>query len=157
VSERPSLRGPWSPGSIDAFLRDAAIPIRLACNGESGHPVLASLWFAPGEPFASGRGTLWCATQRDARVARLLARDARCAFEIAGDRPPYRGVRGQAAARLVEARGEPVLRTLIERYLDDPDCGLARWLLDRADTEVAIALEPRTLFSWDYEDRMGPG
>jgi len=127
------------------------VPLRLACNGASGHPVLASLWFAP----LADDGLLWCATQGDARVARLLERDPRCAFEVADERPPYRGVRGQATATLHPERGEEVLRRLIDRYLDDPGSDFAAWLLARAERETGIAIAPRSLLTWDFRERMG--
>lgn len=142
-------KGPWSPEEVDGFLRETTVPVRLACNGASGHPVLVSLWFAHRD------GKLWCATQKSARVAELLRRDPRCAFEVATESPPYHGVRGQGVARFDDERGEPVLRALIERYLEDPDSELAHWLLARARNETAIAIEPETLFSWDYRERMG--
>lgn len=140
--------GPWSESDIRAFLEASRVPVRLACNGARGHPVLASLWFLPvGQE-------LWCATQRPASIARHLHRDPRCAFEVAGDTAPYRGVRGQALARLDDARGETVLRDLIARYLP-PDSPLAPKLLSRAATETAIALSPKRVVSWDYSERMG--
>ncbi len=143
------LRGPWSRDQVAAFLDETGVPIRLACNGRSGHPVVASLWFV-----AMG-SSLWCATQRDAVVARLLARDPRCAFEVAGDAAPYHGVRGRGSASLQPERGEEVLRRLVARYVDDPASPFARWLLGRVDTEVAIEIQPQSLFSWDYRERMG--
>lgn len=142
-------KGPWTGVEVERFLEQARVPIRLACNGPSGHPVLVSLWFMPLEE------RLWCATQRSARVAALLARDPRCAFEVAAESAPYCGVRGQGIARLDAQRGADVLRRLVERYLPDPDSGFARWLLARADREVAIAIEPRSLVAWDYRERMG--
>jgi hypothetical protein len=133
----------------ERFLRETRVPLHLACNGASGHPVLASLWFLPLD------GRLWCATKRDAKVAHHLARDPRCAFEIAEESAPYRGVRGQALATLHDERGEEILRRLIARYLPDPEAAFARWLLAQAARETALALEPRTLVSWDYRARMG--
>jgi len=144
-------KGPWTEAEVQRFLEGAEIPLRLACNGGDGHPLLASLWFVP-----EGQ-TLWCATQRDAAVASVLARDARCAFEVSVESPPYLGVRGKAIARLHDERGEEVLRRLIERYLGSTDSKLARFLLDRVDQETAIGLEPQTLVSWDFRDRMGEG
>lgn len=141
-------KGPWHPEQVQRHLAESRVPVRLACNGRSGHPVLASLWYV-----AIGK-TVWCATQADASMARRLAADPRCAFEVAADSVPYKGVRGQATARLVPERGEEILRRLIVRYLDDPGSGLARRLLERVDTEVAIELTPVSLFSWDYTERM---
>jgi len=144
-------KGPWSRAEIDRFLIETRVPIRLAVNGAGGHPLLVSLWFVP------LGGNLWCATQRDAKVAERIAHDGRCAFEVAPDSLPYRGVRGRALAHLDAARGREVLEHAIDRYLGDRSSGLARWLLGRADRETAIAIEPATLVSWDFSGRMRAG
>ena len=142
-------KGPWSTDQIHDFLRNVRIPLRIACNGASGSPVLASLWFVPED------GKLWCATQRASSVVSLLSRDPHCAFEVSVETPPYRGVRGTGVATLHDDRGEEILRVLIERYLGDTDSKLASFLLARVDQETAIAIEPQTLVSWDYQERMG--
>jgi hypothetical protein len=142
-------KGPWSPEKIERFLGEFRAPIRLACNGASGHPVLASLWFVPLD------GKLWCATQRTASVGTHLSRDPRCAFEVSVEAPPYFGIRGRGLATLHDDRGEEVLRMLIDRYLEDSTSRLARFLLARVDHETAIAIEPQMLVSWDYRERMG--
>ena len=142
-------KGPWSKNEIERFLQQTRIPLRIACNGASGHPVIASLWFLPRDD------TLWCATQRTASVVSHLRRDHRCAFEVAAETAPYRGVRGQGHAELHDERGEEILRLLIDRYLEDPNSRFARWLLSRAREETAIAIEPLTLLSWDFRERMG--
>jgi len=142
-------KGPWSTEQIRRFLSDTRIPVRLACNGDSGHPVLVSLWFIPLD------GKLWCATQRTARIASILDRDARCAFEVSVEKPPYRGIRGRALATLHDDLGEEILRKLIDRYLGDATSHFARFLLARVERETAIAIEPRALVSWDYRERMG--
>ncbi|NIV49635.1 MAG: hypothetical protein GWN46_23985 [Gammaproteobacteria bacterium] len=69
--------------------------------------------------------------------------------------PPYLGVRGTGVATLHDDRGEEILRVLIERYLGETDSKLTRFLLARADRETAMAIEPLTLVSWDYQKRMG--
>lgn len=145
-----SPKGPWSSGEVQRFLEETRIPLRIACNGAK-YPLLASLWF-----LTEGR-TLWCATQRSAAVASVLARDPRCAFEISVESPPYRGVRGRALARLHDDRGEEILRALLGRYVGGTDSKLARFLLSRVEQETAIAIEPETLVSWDFRERMGSG
>ena len=142
-------KGPWSEQEIERFLQQTRVPLRFACNGASGRPVMASLWFLPRDDI------LWCATQRSASVVSHLRRDSRCAFEVAPETIPYRGIRGQGHAELHDERGEEILRLLVDRYLEDPDSRLARWLLSRAERETAIAIEPRTLLSWDFRERMG--
>lgn len=143
-----SSRGPWSNERIERYLEEARIPLRIACNGPSGHPLMASLWYLP---IGSG---LWCATQRSAKLASNLERDPRCAFEVSVETPPYRGVRGRARATLHPDRGEEILRRLIDRYLGGSDSELARLLLSRSESETAIEIEPMTRLSWDYRDRM---
>ena len=142
-------KGPWSTDQIQHFLQDVRIPLRIACNGASGFPVLASLWFVP------EGGKLWCATQRGSSVVSLLSRDSRCGFEVSVETPPYRGVRGTGVATLHDDRGEELLRVLIERYLGHTNSKLASFLLARVEQETAIAIEPQTLVSWDFQERMG--
>ncbi|MEO8224284.1 MAG: pyridoxamine 5'-phosphate oxidase family protein [Gammaproteobacteria bacterium] len=138
----------WSATVIEQFLLDTVIPIRLACLGRSGAPLICSVWFIYDEGF------LWCATQHAARLSTLLGNDPRCAFEIAGDDAPYRGVRGQGNARLSRAEGPVVLQRLVDRYLQSRDTPFARWLVSRQDDEVAIRIQPDWLTSWDFSTRM---
>jgi hypothetical protein len=49
---------------------------------------------------------------------------------------------------------EDILRLLIQRYLGDEESSLARWLLSRRASEVAIRIAPSHLHSWDYTRRM---
>ena len=142
------IKGPWSEEEIQHFLSSERVPLRLACNGQSGTPVLASLWYLPED------GKLWCATQHQSSAARLLAQDGRCAFEISIETVPYRGVRGQGVATLHPERGEAMLRELIDRYLGGRAPRLAESLLARVATETAIAIVPEKLVSWDFAERM---
>jgi len=140
--------GPFSEREVSAFLEQAVLPVRLACNAAPGQPLVLSLWFVP------EAGALYCASLRSARVVRCLERDPRCAFEVAGDQPPYRGVRGRGTARIEPARGEEILRRALRRYLGGEDAPLARWLLSRSAREVAIRVEPERVASFDYTQRM---
>ncbi|MDX1615876.1 MAG: pyridoxamine 5'-phosphate oxidase family protein [Candidatus Promineifilaceae bacterium] len=134
--------------AIQEYLEATVIPLRLGCTTESGWPAVISLWFLVDE------GALYCATQADARVVAYLQADDRCAFEVAGDRPPYCGVRGQARASIEPERGLAVLQRLLDRYLGGDESKLARLLLDNADNEVAIRLEPVNLTTWNFSARM---
>ena len=130
------------------FLETVRIPVRLAVRTESGWPLVLSLWFLHRD------GLLYCATQKSARVVGYLKNDPRCAFEIAADLPPYCGVRGQARARIDEALGAAVLKGLLVRYLGDTQNELAKQLLAKSQTEVAIVLKPQSVYTWDFTDRM---
>jgi nitroimidazol reductase NimA-like FMN-containing flavoprotein (pyridoxamine 5'-phosphate oxidase superfamily) len=123
------------------------IPVRLATTGAQG-PAVQSMWFRWTE------GALWCATQRQALVVTRVSRDPRVGFEVASDSPPYRGVRGSGVATVVPEHGERVLRDLLHRYQGGEKSPLARWLLSRAEHEVAVRIVPTTLASWDFSSRM---
>lgn len=138
----------WDQPTIDAFLRATVIPVRLACSDADNVPLICSLWYL------YDNEAIWCATQKSAAVVRLLEGQQQCGFEIAPEAMPYRGVRGQGKVTLLPDQGEAVLRRLIDRYLDKPDSDFANWLIKRADTEVAIKIQPDWLTSWDFGDRM---
>lgn len=141
--------GPWSSEQIDAHLGSAVIPLRLACATKAGHPHVLSLWYLWRD------GALWCASGPDAQVIRWLRAEPRCGFEVARDDPPYHGVRGRGHASLDPARGPEILEALVDRYLRTRTSEFARWLLSRADGEIAIQIIPQRLSSWDFRGRMG--
>ena len=115
-------------------------------SGEA--PLICSLWYLYED------GKFWLATQKRASVVDFVRANPNCGIEVAGEQPPYRGVRGQGVASLDAAAGPAVLERLICRYLGNTDSDFARWLLSRGDDEVAIAVEPAWLTSWDFTPRM---
>ncbi len=138
----------WSTDRITAYLADTAIPLRLACLTDAGWPFVSSLWFVP-----DGQELLAC-VQQDAFVARRFADDPRCGFEVGGDDPPYRGVRGRGEVAIESDGREAVLERLIARYLDAGNAELGDWLRSRIDTEVVLRIRPRWMTAWDYSGRM---
>ncbi len=140
-------KGPWDRSQIEAFLDQAVIPIRIASAGRTS-PLVQSLWFLRDDD------SLWCCTQREAVLTRRLTRDPQCGFEVSGDLPPYRGVRGSARAEIDPERAADVLPLLIERYLGDAPSSLADWLLSRLDREVAIRLNSMRVTTFDFTTRM---
>ena len=140
--------GPWDRSVAHAFLDAVRIPLRVAAIAKSGWPAVVSLWF-----LREG-DALWCATTRSARLAVMLAENPKCGFEVGVEKPPDRGLRGQAEATLDFERGPAILHALIDRYLGDSQSSLARWLLSRAADEVAIRLDVLRCQSWNYTERM---
>jgi len=143
-----SVSGPWTWARAAGFLEDAVIPARISVVSPSGWPVIASLWFIADDK------SLWLATKCDSAIAKLLQKNNKCAFEVAYDAPPYRGLRGQANATLHPEQGVRVLQRLIDKYLESRETKLAKWLLNNATEEVAIRLTFVKCQSWDYSDRM---
>jgi len=131
------------------YLETVRIPLRLACVTQSGWPMSVSLWYQ-----YNIDGTILCATQKSARVVQYLQHEPRCAFEISADQPPYCGIRGQAIARIDENIGGQVLEQLLHRYLGGTDNNLAKSLIAKQDTELAIILDPVNVFTWDFSNRM---
>ena len=143
------ISGPWSRAEVAAHLDTALVPLRLAAVAPSGWPVVLSLWFAR-------RGDeLLCATQQSAAIVRALASEPRCAFEVAGEQPPYFGVRGRARVSIEPDGDLDVLRLLVGRYLGGEEGSFQRWLLGRPTPEVVLRLDPVAISSWDYRARMG--
>jgi nitroimidazol reductase NimA-like FMN-containing flavoprotein (pyridoxamine 5'-phosphate oxidase superfamily) len=142
------ISGPLDRDGIALFLDESLIPVRLACVAPSGWPIVVSLWFAR-------RGDeLVCATQRSSSLVRALEHEPRCAFEVAGERPPYRGGRGRARVTIEPDEGLATLAELVSRYLGGTEGSFARWLLGRTSPEVVLRLDPVEISSWDYSRRM---
>ena len=137
----------WSEDEVSEFLRSTRIPVRVSVV-DGGYPLICSVWFE-----YSG-GKLKIVSHRNSRLARLLTKEGRCAFEIAANESPYFGVRGKADVRSDTSDAEPTLRRLIERYLGDSNEGLANWLLGRIEDEIEFTLHPVWATSWDYRSRM---
>jgi len=138
----------WNATRIEAFLRSQVLPMRVACIDGAGVPLVVSLWFLYDEE------RIWCALHESAALLRYLRATGQCGFEIAGDAPPYRGVRGQGDVLIRKRRGGALLDKLLIRYGIDADSQLSQWLRSRRNDEFAVGIEPRWLSAWDYRERM---
>ncbi|HET7148948.1 MAG TPA: hypothetical protein VFI73_10665 [Candidatus Nitrosopolaris sp.] len=130
---------------------DSDIPIRLACLSTSDWPAVVSLWYVyNSEKF-------YCATQNTAKIVKYLRCSPKCGFEIAGDRFPYRGIRGYGKASILKDKGEDILRLLVQKYLKGKETSRLHKLLlseKHLQDEVAIEVAPVNMFEWDYKERM---
>jgi hypothetical protein len=134
--------------SVEQYLKEIQIPLRLSCVSTSGWPIVLSLWYLFED------GNLYCATPQQAKVVNYLKQTPRCGFEVAADRPPYCGVRGRALASIEAERGTEILERLLIRYAGGTDNPLARKLLGRRESEVAIRLTPKSTYVWNFTRRM---
>ena len=144
----PGVRGPWPPDTVRAFLNDSVIPMRIGVQSLTGWPLVLSVWF-----IADGFDLLG-ASRSTSMLVRCLEQRPQCAFEVAGDTPPYRGVRGRANVVLDRANGSATLDRLLIRYLGRVDTPLGARLRAHAGDEVCLRLRPLSFVSWDYSARM---
>lgn len=147
-SDQVRLQGCWNSAEIASFLDETTIPMRLAVHDSTASPWVVSLWFLYAE------GALWCATNRNAKLVSYVQAHPQCGFEIAGDMPPYRGIRGKGRATVIPEFGGETLNRLLKRYGISLESTLARSLLAKIDQEVAICIKPSRISSWDFTDRM---
>jgi nitroimidazol reductase NimA-like FMN-containing flavoprotein (pyridoxamine 5'-phosphate oxidase superfamily) len=134
--------------NFDPIVSDTKIPIRLAFLNSSGIPNIISLWYEQID------GKIYCATQKTAKIVSYLEKNPECGFEIAADKPPYKGTRGSGVAKIVENRGEEILTILMKKYLGDKVSTLQKILKKNIKNEVAIEITPNKLFHYDYSTRM---
>ena len=130
------------------FLTSYIAPIRISAVSQSGFPLICSLWFEYED------NAIWCATQKTAKIARVLSENPKCAFELAPNEPPYFGVRGQGSATVEVADADKLLERLIDRYLGDRKSSIAKMLLNKVADEVLIRIDVKQISSWDYRNRM---
>lgn len=142
------VTGAWTDTEAAEFLQSATVPIRLGTRRPDASLWIVTLWYR------YRGGVFECATGAKAEVVRYL-REAAVAFDVSTNHPPYRGVRGNGRAEVAPDPEKAVLRDLLDRYLGGTDGDLARWLLDDAREEVRIRIEPQSMYTWDYSERMG--
>ncbi len=131
----------------DPSLLELTIPLRVAVQAPHGL-LIVPLWFMARD------GHYWCASQHDSLLVRALRADARCAYDLSTNDMPYRGLRGRGAVICHAEQGEAMLRALLLRYFGKLDTPLARRLLRRAASEVAIEIVPSWQSDWDFTARM---
>ena len=133
---------------IDQFIQDSKIPIRIAFMKSTDLPAVISLWYV------CNNGKIYCATQKTAKIVSYLKKNPVCGFEIAADKPPYKGVRGEGTVQILNETGAYVLDLLMDKYLGEKESTLSKLLRNNSKTEVAIEITPQKIFHYDYSKRM---
>jgi len=137
-----------SKNELDSMVYDKKIPIRIAFIKPDGTPNVISLWYE------IENEKIYCATQKTAKIVSYLKNNPKCGFEIAADKPPYKGVRGDGIVKIIEEKGIEILETLMKKYLGEKESTLSKFLRDNSKSEVAIEITPNKLFNYDYSKRM---
>jgi nitroimidazol reductase NimA-like FMN-containing flavoprotein (pyridoxamine 5'-phosphate oxidase superfamily) len=130
------------------FIPDVKIPIRVGFVKSNGVPAVVSLWYVCKD------GKIYCAVQKIVKIVSHLQKNPVCGFEIAADKPPYKGIRGEGTAHILNETGAYVLDLLIDKYLKGKESTLSRFLRNNSKTEVAIEITPQKIFNYDYSERM---
>ena len=133
---------------ISKFISDVKIPIRVAFIKPNGTPSVISLWFE------QINGKIYCATQKSAKIVSYLQQNPACGFEIAADKPPYKGIRGEGTVKISNDKGMDILEILIGKYLGEKESTPSKLLRDNSKTEVAIEITSQKIFNYDYSKRM---
>jgi nitroimidazol reductase NimA-like FMN-containing flavoprotein (pyridoxamine 5'-phosphate oxidase superfamily) len=134
--------------NFDHLISDQKIPIRLAFLKSDGSPNIISLWYEQID------GKIYCATKSSAKIVSYLENNPQCGFEIATDKPPYKGTRGTGIAKIIPSDGERILSILMAKYLGEKKSTLSEYLKSNTKTEVAIEITPQKIFNYDYSKRM---
>ena len=133
---------------MDQSILDTKIPIRIAFLKTDGTPSIISLWYKQiGDK-------IYCATKRTAKIVLYLQNNPKCGFEIATDKPPYKGTRGTGHVKIIEHQGQEILKILMKKYLGEKESTLSKYLNNNSETEVAIEISPQNIFNYDYSKRM---
>jgi len=133
---------------IDEFIPDSKIPIRIAFMKSTDLPAVISLWYVCKD------GKIYCATQKTAKIVSYLQKNPVCGFEIAADKPPYKGIRGEGTVKILNETGSYFLDLLIDKYLGKKESTLSKLLRNNSKTEVAIEITQQKIFLYDYSKRM---
>ena len=133
---------------INKFIPDLKIPIRVSFIKSNDVPAVISLWYV------CKYGKIYCAVQQTAKIVSYLQKNPVCGFEIAADKPPYKGIRGEGTVRILNETGAYVLDFLMEKYLGEKESTLSKFLRNNSKTEVTIEITPQKISNYDYSERM---
>ena len=133
---------------INRFIPEIKIPIRLSFIKPNNVPAVISLWYV------CSSDKIYCAVQKTAKITACLQKNPICGFEIAADKPPYKGTRGEGTVQILNETGAYVLDLLIDKYLGEKESALSKFLKNNSKTEVALQISPQKIFNYDYSERM---
>ena len=148
IGYKLSTSSAWSEDQVRNYLDTIILPCRLASIDQNSFPQVTSMWFL------HNKKCIYLSARSKSLICARIKRNDKVGFEIAGENPPYSGVRGRGRATLIEAVSEPVLEKLIKKYLGTTNSSLAKWLLSHPQSESTIKIVPEWMTSWDYSNRM---
>jgi nitroimidazol reductase NimA-like FMN-containing flavoprotein (pyridoxamine 5'-phosphate oxidase superfamily) len=138
----------WSTSQISTYLNTCVLPCRLASIDRNEFPQVTSMWFL------YQKECIFLSARSKSLICSRVRRSDKVGFEVAGENPPYSGIRGRGRAVLLKSAEKPILEQLIMKYLKTTESSLAQWLLSKPQSESTIKIVPEWITSWDYSNRM---
>ncbi|CAH0991221.1 hypothetical protein SIN8267_01323 [Sinobacterium norvegicum] len=138
----------WDLAAIEQFLRVQNTPMRIAVMDSDGFPMICSVWHQ------YRQGNIYAVAHKNSKLIRKLQQTPQCAFEVALNKPPYKGVRGQAVATIGEQDAASQLDDLLNRFIGDGYDQLRTFLSSRGEDERVITLTLGKITAWDFSGRM---
>jgi nitroimidazol reductase NimA-like FMN-containing flavoprotein (pyridoxamine 5'-phosphate oxidase superfamily) len=138
----------WALAEIEQFLMSENIPMRIAVMDADGFPMICSVWHQ------YQQGKIYAVVHKNSKLIKKLRQSPQCAFEIALNHPPYRGVRGQAVASIDEQDAAGPLDELLNRFVGEGYQQLRTFLRQRSADERVVTLALGKISAWDFSARM---
>ncbi len=138
----------WNAPQIESFLLTQNTPMRIAVMDVNDYPMICSVWHQYHE------NKIYAVAHKNSKLIKKLRQHPHCAFEIAPNEPPYKGVRGQAKCSITEQDCDKKLKTLLDKFLGSGYEQLRHFLSSRSKDERVIELSLQKLTAWDFSERM---
>lgn len=147
-SMQVSAKSAWNVVQIEDFLHTQKTPMRIAVLDHDDFPMICSVWHQYHEQ------KIYAVAHKNSKLVKKLTAHPQCAFEIAPNEPPYKGVRGQAVSAVSTLHCEETLNQLLEKFLGQGYQDLRSFLLSRSEDERVIELQLEKITAWDFSQRM---
>lgn len=138
----------WNVEQIESFLNTQNTPMRVAVIDIDAFPMICSVWHHYHDQ------KIYAVAHKNSKLVRKLTTTPQCAFEIAPNEPPYKGVRGQAIAAITTENSDDTLTLLANKFLGDGYNELRNFLSSRSKDERVIKLQLNKITAWDFSQRM---
>ncbi|MCY4045119.1 MAG: hypothetical protein OXE99_08565 [Cellvibrionales bacterium] len=142
-----SKKSDWDRQAIERYLLASVDPMRFSVVGAEGFPLICSIWHW------YEADHLFAVSHQNSLLVKTLETNAKCAFDISVNTPPYRGVRGVGLA-VIETDAQVYLPKLLEKFLGAQYQGLQDFLTDRLEEERLIKVAIQSISAWDFSHRM---
>jgi nitroimidazol reductase NimA-like FMN-containing flavoprotein (pyridoxamine 5'-phosphate oxidase superfamily) len=150
IQALPGMPKAVTESEVNNFLQ-SKINIQIATIDEEGYPVIHPTWFL----YENDSGKLFTATAKMTRkVQNIRSNPYRIYFSIDDENYPYKGVKGRAAARILEdiPKNLSIIEKINLKYLGTLEHPLAKRLMEntRNGSQVVIEITPKFFSAWDF-------